>query len=216
MWPLKCVTRGDNDYVCFESRHHSEQVFPIYPGIVPDTEFGKQEIDSPRSLNQTPQSLLLWSNSSFSLGLFFLSCLVAVCVIRIGRRKWSFKVKTITSELVEHYCPYVHSLLYYYYYTLKIWKVFWCFLNLISKAARILQGLCCRERNNGKSRGQKHQDVWAPKLQRVAAAAVVKVSAPPSPPPRAFSSPPQADIPSCLVFLPRLAEGAPLNWDQAD
>lgn len=215
MWPLKCGTRGDNDYVCFESRHHSEQVFPIYPGTVPDTEFGKQEIDSLRSLNQTPQTLLLWSNSSFSLGLFFLSCLVAVCVIRIGRRKWSFKVKTITSELVEHCCPYVHSLLYYCLLHIDL-ESFWCFLNVISKAARISHRLQCRERNNGKSRGQKHQDVWAQKLWRVAAAAVVKVSAPPSPPPRAFSSPPQADIPSCLVFRPRLAEGAPLNWDQAD
>lgn len=119
---FKCGTRGDNDRICFESRHHSEQVFPIYPGIVPDTEFGKQEIDSPRSPNQTPQTLLLWSNSSFSLGSFFLSFLVGACVIRIGRRRWSFKVKAITSELVEHYCPYVHSLLYYY--LLKIWKVF--------------------------------------------------------------------------------------------
>lgn len=89
--------------VCFESRHHSEQVFPIYPGSVPDSEFGKREKDSLRSLNQTPQTLLSWSNSSFSLGLCFLSCLVAVCVIRIGRSKWSFEVKTITSDSL-YYC----------------------------------------------------------------------------------------------------------------
>lgn len=36
------------------------------------------------------------------------------------------------------------------------------------------------------------------------------------PPAGVFPSPPQPDFPSCLVFLPRVAEGAPLNWDQAD
>lgn len=90
-------------------------------------------------------------------------------------------------ELVVHYYPYVQALLF-----------------LRNNAITVMK--------NG---GQKQHNEWVKTLWHVAAAAVEKALALPSPHP-VFSSPQQADVPSCLVFLPRLAEGAPLNWDQAD
>lgn len=51
MWLLKWGTRRNNDHVCFESSHRTGHIFPIYPGMVPDTIFVTLEIDSLRSLD---------------------------------------------------------------------------------------------------------------------------------------------------------------------
>lgn len=90
MWLLKRGTRQNNDHVCFESSRRTGHVFPIYPGMVPDTIFVTLEIASLRSLDvnrhHERECEPYHDGAILHLVYVYFSLFVAVFLIKVGPR----------------------------------------------------------------------------------------------------------------------------------